>query len=60
MNIKNNGLKIICLNEKQVLIILLDIFEAGIVLRGSEIKSVRNGKISIADSMELKKMEKFI
>ena len=30
-------------------------FEAGIVLRGSEIKSVRNGKVSIADSYGIEK-----
>ncbi len=57
MNIKkNNGLKIICLNRKASFnYFLLDIFEAGIVLRGSEIKSVRNGKISIADSYGIEK-----
>ncbi len=57
MNIKkNNGLKIICLNRKASFnYFLIDIFEAGIVLRGSEIKSVRNGKISIADSYGIEK-----
>ena len=52
MNIKqNNGLKIICLNRKASFnYFLIDFFEAGLVLRGSEIKSVRNGKVSIADS----------
>ena len=48
---KNNGLKIICLNRKASFnYFFIDLLEAGIVLRGSEIKSVRNGKVSIADS----------
>jgi len=57
MNIKkNNGLKIICLNRKASFnYFLIDFFEAGIVLRGSEIKSVRNGKVSIADSYGIEK-----
>ena len=57
MNKKTNpGLKIICLNRKASFnYFLIDIFEAGIVLRGSEIKSVRNGKISIADSYGIEK-----
>ena len=50
------GQKIICLNRKASFnYFLIDIFEAGIVLRGSEIKSVRNGKISIADSYGIEK-----
>ena len=57
MNIKkNNGLKIICLNRKASFnYFLVDFFEAGLVLRGSEIKSVRNGKVSIADSYGIEK-----
>ena len=57
MNIKkNNGLKIICLNRKSSFnYFLIDFFEAGLVLRGSEIKSVRNGKVSIADSYGIEK-----
>jgi len=57
MNIKkNNGLKIICLNRKSSFnYFLIDFFEAGLVLRGSEIKSVRNGKVSIADSYGVEK-----
>ena len=57
MNIKkNNGLKIICLNRKASFnYFLIDFFEAGLVLRGSEIKSVRNGKVSIADSYGIEK-----
>ena len=47
---KNNGLKIICLNRKASFnYFLSDLFEAGLVLRGSEIKSVRGGKVSIAE-----------
>ena len=53
---KNNGLKIICLNRKASFnYFLIDFFEAGLVLRGSEIKSVRNGKVSIADSYGIEK-----
>ena len=53
---KNNGLKIICLNRKASFnYFLSDLFEAGLVLRGSEIKSVRGGKVSIADSYGLEK-----
>ena len=57
MNVKkNNGLKIICLNRKASFnYFLIDFFEAGLVLRGSEIKSVRNGKVSIADSYGIEK-----
>ena len=53
---KNNGLKIICLNRKASFnYFLIDFFEAGLVLRGSEIKSVRNSKVSIADSYGVEK-----
>ena len=53
---KNNGLKIICLNRKASFnYFLSDLFEAGLVLRGSEIKSVRAGKVSIADSYGIEK-----
>ncbi len=57
MNVKkSNGLKIICLNRKASFnYFLIDLFEAGLVLRGSEIKSVRNGKVSIADSYGVEK-----
>ena len=57
MNIKkNNGLKIICLNRKASFnYFLINFFEAGLVLRGSEIKSVRNSKVSIADSYGIEK-----
>ena len=47
----NSGLKIICLNRKAGFNYFFeDLYEAGIVLKGSEIKSVRNGKINIAES----------
>ena len=57
MNIKkNNGLKIICLNRKASFNYFFhDLLEAGIVLKGSEIKSVRNGKVNIADSYAIEK-----
>ena len=47
----NSGLKIICLNRKASFnFFFKDLIEAGIVLKGSEIKSVRDGKVNIADS----------
>ena len=47
----NSGLKIICLNRKASFnYFFQELYEAGIVLKGSEIKSVRAGKINIADS----------
>ena len=57
MNIKkNNGLKIICLNRKASFnYFFTDLLEAGLVLKGSEIKSVRSGKVSIADSYGIEK-----
>jgi len=52
----NNGLKIICLNRKASFnYFFIDFFEAGIVLKGSEIKSIRLGKINIADSYAVEK-----
>ena len=57
MNKKTNlGLKIICLNRKaSINYFFEDLFEAGIVLKGSEIKSVRNGKVNIAESYAVEK-----
>ena len=57
MNVKkNNGLKIICLNRKASFnYFLIELLEVGLVLRGSEIKSVRSGKVSIADSYGIEK-----
>tara|TARA_B100000965_G_scaffold236546_1_gene198217 strand:+ start:223 stop:693 length:471 start_codon:yes stop_codon:yes gene_type:complete len=52
----NTGLKIICLNRKASFnYFFYEILEAGIVLKGSEIKSVRNGKVNIADSYAVEK-----
>ena len=52
----NPGLKIICLNRKANFNYFFeDIYEAGIVLKSSEIKSVRNGKVNIADSYAVEK-----
>ena len=52
----NPGLKIICLNRKASFnYFFQELYEAGIVLKGSEIKSVRAGKINIADSYAVDK-----
>ena len=52
----NSGLKIITINRKASFnYFFKEIFEAGIVLKGSEIKSVRSGKINIADSYAVDK-----
>ena len=51
-----SGLKIITINRKASFnYFFKELFEAGIVLRGSEIKSVRSGKINIADSYAIEK-----
>ena len=57
MNKKTNtGLKIICLNRKASFNYFFeDFLEAGLVLKGSEIKSIRDGKINIADSYAVPK-----
>ena len=45
------GQKIICLNRKASFnYFFIDLLEAGISLKGSEVKSLRDGKGSIADS----------
>ena len=52
----NSGLKIICLNRKaRFNYFFSELIEAGIVLKGSEIKSVRSGKINIAESFAVEK-----
>ena len=52
----NSGLKIVCLNRKASFNYFFeDIFEAGIVLKGSEIKSIRDGKVNIAESYAVEK-----
>ena len=51
-----SGLKIICLNRKAGFNYFFnELIEAGIVLKGSEINSVRSGKINIADSYAVEK-----
>ena len=50
------GQKIICLNRKASYnYFFIELFEAGIALKGSEVKSLRDGKGSIADSYALDK-----
>ena len=52
----NPGLKIICLNRKAGFNYFFEnLIEAGIVLKGSEIKSVRSGKVNIGDSYGIEK-----
>tara|TARA_B100001996_G_scaffold350814_1_gene310432 strand:+ start:73 stop:543 length:471 start_codon:yes stop_codon:yes gene_type:complete len=52
----NAGLKIICINRKASFnYFFKDLIEAGIVLKGSEIKSIRAGKINIAESYAVEK-----
>ena len=47
----NKGLKIICLNRKaRFNYFINEVLEAGIVLKGSEVKSIRKGKVNISDS----------
>ena len=51
-----SGLKIITLNRKASFnYFFKELFEAGIVLRGSEIKSIRDGKVNIADAYAVEK-----
>ena len=52
----NPGLKMICLNKKASFNYFFeDLLEAGIVLKGSEIKSIRDGKVNIAESYAVEK-----
>ena len=52
----NNGLKIICLNRKaRFNYFFNEILESGIVLKGSEVKSIRKGKVNISDSYGMEK-----
>ena len=51
-----SGLKIITINRKASFnYFFSDLIEAGIVLKGSEIKSIRSGKVNIADSYAVEK-----
>ena len=57
----NNGLKIFWLNRKASFNYFFeDLLEAGIVLKGSEIKSIREGKVNIADSYAVEKKGELI
>ena len=57
----NSGLKIISLNRKASFNYFFeDLIEAGIVLKGSEIKSIRNGKVNIADAYAVEKKGEII
>ena len=50
------GQKIICLNRKASFnYFFIDLIEAGIVLKGSEVKSLRDGKANISESFALDK-----
>ncbi len=52
----NIGLKVISYNRKaRYNYFFNDLVEAGIVLKGSEIKSVRSGKVNIAESYAVEK-----
>ena len=52
----NPGLKIICFNRKASFNYFFEnLIEAGIVLKGSEIKSIRDGKVNIANSYAVEK-----
>ena len=47
----NTGLKIISLNRKaRFNYFFIEFYEAGIVLKGSEVKSLRDGKANISES----------
>ena len=57
----NNGLKIICLNRKASFNYFFEnTLEAGIVLKGSEIKSIRSGKVNITDAYAIEKKGEII
>ena len=48
---KDDGIKIVCKNRKaRHLYELLDEYEAGLVLSGTEVKSLREGKVSLPES----------
>ena len=57
----NKGLKIICLNRKASFNYFFnEILEAGIVLKGSEVKSIRKGRVNISDSYAVDKAGEII
>ena len=48
---KKSGIKIVCNNRKASFnYFFQEMFEAGIVLKGSEVKSLRDGKANITDA----------
>ena len=48
---KNIGIKIVCNNRKAKFnYFFQELMEAGIVLKGSEVKSLRDGKANITDA----------
>ena len=50
------GQKIICLNRKASFNFFFEnIYEAGLVLKGSEIKSIRSGKVNISDAYAIER-----
>ncbi len=52
----SHGLKIISINRKASFNFFFEsIYEAGIVLKGSEIKSIRSGKINISEAYGIEK-----
>ena len=52
----SSGLKIISINRKASFNFFFEkLYEAGIVLKGSEIKSIRSGKVNIAESYAIEK-----
>ena len=57
MNVKTaQGLKIITVNRKASYNFFFEQkYEAGLVLKGSEIKSIRLGKVNIADAYAIEK-----
>ena len=57
----NFGFKIICYNRKASFNYFFEnTLEAGIVLKGSEIKSIRSGKVNIADAYAIEKKGEII
>ena len=60
-NKTNKGLKIICLNRKARFNYFFDeTLEAGIILKGSEVKSIRKGKVNISDSYAVDKYDEIV
>jgi len=52
----NSGLKIVSINRKASFNFFFEkLYEAGIVLKGSEIKSIRSGKVNIGESYAIEK-----